>query len=44
MTVFHPKDLESGASAGRMLERMVEEKIPKEYVENYNNKVRKFPK
>jgi len=26
-----------------MLERIVEEKIPKEYVENYNN-VRKFPK
>jgi hypothetical protein len=40
ITVFQPKDLESGASAGRMLERMVEEKMPKEYVENRESQKR----
>jgi hypothetical protein len=34
MTVFQPKDWESGASADITLLRIVEEKMPKEYVEN----------
>jgi hypothetical protein len=40
MTVFQPKDWESGASAGITLARMVEEKMPKEYVLNFYKSVK----
>jgi hypothetical protein len=40
LTVFHPKDCESGASAGITLVRIVEENMPKEYVlKSYRNQM-----
>jgi hypothetical protein len=40
MTVFQPKDWERGASLAMTLVRMVEEKIPKEYVlKSYRNQI-----